>query len=124
MRNIFKPFNLVEIGDIFDVSETVLPSKGQSDIRYDYLVPDGVAYIAVTFTENNNINHRQLEVSDTGITSFEEYFTPYIELKAQAQIDKNTSGVKRLNEEKANGKGISFSINESGGLRVTYDDGK
>ena len=28
------------------------------------------------------------------------------------------------NEEKANGKGISFSINESGGLRVTYDDGK
>ena len=108
----------------YDASETVLPSKGQSDIRYDYLVPDGVAYIAVTFTENNNINHRQLEVSDTGITSFEEYFTPYIELKAQAQIDKNTSGVKRLNEEKANGKGISFSINESGGLRVTYDDGK
>lgn len=108
----------------YDASETVLPSKGQSDIGYDYLVPDGVAYIVVTFTENNNINHRQLEASDTGIRSFEEYFAPYIELKAQAQIDKNTSGVKRLNEEKANGKGISFSINESGGLRVTYDDGK
>lgn len=25
---------------------------------------------------------------------------------------------------KANGKGITLSINESGGLRVTYDDGK
>lgn len=32
--------------------------------------------------------------------------------------------VDKLKEEKANGKGISFSINESGGLRVTYDDGK
>ena len=108
----------------YDASKTALPSKGQSDIGYDYLVPDGVAYIVVTFTENDNINHRQLEVSDTGITSFKEYFAPYTELKVQAQIDKNTSGVKRLNEEKANGKGISFSINESGGLRVTYDDGK
>lgn len=108
----------------YDASKTVLPSKGQSDIGYDYLVPDGVAYIVVTFMENDNINHRQLEVSDTGITSFKEYFAPYTELKVQAQIDKNTSGVKRLNEEKANGKGISFSINESGGLRVTYDDGK
>ena len=108
----------------YDASETVLPSKGQSDIGYDYLVPDGVAYIVVTFTENNNINHRQLEVSYAGITSFEEYFAPYVELKVQAQIDKNTSDVKRLNGEKANGKGISFSINESGGLRVTYDDGK
>lgn len=108
----------------YDASKNALPSKGQSDIGYDYLVPDGVAYIVVTFTENNNINHRQLEVSDTGKTSFEEYFAPYTELKVQAQIDKNASGVKRLNEEKANGKGISFSINESGGLRVTYDDGK
>lgn len=32
--------------------------------------------------------------------------------------------IGQLKEEKANGKGISFSINESGGLRVTYDDGK
>lgn len=32
--------------------------------------------------------------------------------------------IENLNSEKANGKGISFSINESGGLRVTYDDGK
>ena len=32
--------------------------------------------------------------------------------------------IDKLKEEKANGKGISFSINESGGLRVTYDDGK
>lgn len=33
-------------------------------------------------------------------------------------------GINEVNEEKANGKGISFSINESGGLRVTYDDSK
>lgn len=32
--------------------------------------------------------------------------------------------IPKIEEEKANGKGISFSINESGGLRVTYDDGK
>lgn len=33
-------------------------------------------------------------------------------------------GINEVNEEKANGKGISLSINELGGLRVTYDDGK
>ena len=27
-------------------------------------------------------------------------------------------------KKKANGQGITLSINESGGLRVTYDDGK
>ena len=27
-------------------------------------------------------------------------------------------------KKKANGEGITLSINESGGLRVTYDDGK
>lgn len=41
-----------------------------------------------------------------------------------AQITTNKEKITSLNEEKANGKGISFSINESGGLRVTYDDGK
>lgn len=41
-----------------------------------------------------------------------------------AQITTNKEKISSLNEEKANGKGISFSINESGGLRVTYDDGK
>ena len=41
-----------------------------------------------------------------------------------AQIATNKEKITSLNEEKANGKGISFSINESGGLRVTYDDGK
>lgn len=41
-----------------------------------------------------------------------------------AQIKTNKEKISLLNEEKANGKGISFSINESGGLRVTYDDGK
>ena len=40
------------------------------------------------------------------------------------QIVKNKADIALLNDEKANGKGISFSINESGGLRVTYDDGK
>ena len=34
------------------------------------------------------------------------------------------TAIPKIEEEKANGKGISFSINESGGLRVTYDDGK
>lgn len=41
-----------------------------------------------------------------------------------AQITTNKENISLLNKEKANGKGISFSINESGGLRVTYDDGK
>lgn len=41
-----------------------------------------------------------------------------------AQITTNKEKISSLNEEKANGKGITFSINESGGLRVTYDDGK
>lgn len=41
-----------------------------------------------------------------------------------AQITTNKEKIASLKEEKANGKGISFSINESGGLRVTYDDGK
>ena len=41
-----------------------------------------------------------------------------------AQITTNKEKISELNKEKANGKGISFSINESGGLRVTYDDGK
>ena len=40
------------------------------------------------------------------------------------QITKNKADIALLNDEKANGKGISFSINESGGLRVTYDDSK
>lgn len=34
------------------------------------------------------------------------------------------TAIPKIEEEKANGKGISLSINESGGLRVTYDDGK
>lgn len=54
-----------------------------------------------------------------------------IEKKAQEVIESIpedytvlVENVDELKEEKANGKGISFSINESGGLRVTYDDGK
>lgn len=34
------------------------------------------------------------------------------------------STVESVKESKANGQGITLSINESGGLRVTYDDGK
>lgn len=80
----------------YDASKTALPSKGQPNPGCDYLVPDGVAYIIVTFTQNTHIDHRQLEVSDNGITSFEEWFAPYTELKAQAQIDKNTSDITDL----------------------------
>ena len=40
----------------------------------------------------------------------------------------NSADVKKMTDDlslnKANGKGITFSINDSGGLRVTYDDGK
>ena len=44
-----------------------------------------------------------------------------------AQIKKNKENISSLQEElknKANGKGITLSINENGGLRVVYDDGK
>lgn len=34
------------------------------------------------------------------------------------------SAIESVKESKANGQGITLSINESGGLRVTYDDGK
>lgn len=83
----------------YGANKIVLPSKGQSEIGYDYLVPDGVAYIIVTFTENSEVDHRQLEVSNSGITSFEKYFAPYVELKAQAQIDKNTSDISDLEKK-------------------------
>ena len=48
--------------------------------------------------------------------------TTFSELKTDNK--SLVGGINEVNEEKANGKGISFSINESGGLRVTYDDGK
>lgn len=48
--------------------------------------------------------------------------TAFSELKTDSKT--LVGGINEVNEEKANGKGISFSINESGGLRVTYDDGK
>lgn len=35
-----------------------------------------------------------------------------------------SSAIESIKESKANGQGITLSINESGGLRVTYDDGK
>lgn len=34
------------------------------------------------------------------------------------------SAIESIKESKANGQEITLSINESGGLRVTYDDGK
>lgn len=35
-----------------------------------------------------------------------------------------SSAIESIKKSKANGQGITLSINESGGLRVTYDDGK
>ena len=43
------------------------------------------------------------------------------------QIEQNKTDIGSLKEDisnKANGKGITLSINDFGGLRVTYDDGK
>ncbi len=40
------------------------------------------------------------------------------DIPADAKATGNALG------EKANGAGITFSINESGGVRVTYDDGE
>lgn len=44
-----------------------------------------------------------------------------------AQINKNTEDISQIQSElkkKANGEGITLSINETGGLRITYDDGE
>lgn len=73
----------------YNASKTVLPSKGQSDAGYDYLVQDGVAYIVVTFTQNDYMEYRQLEVSDSGITSFEKWFAPHLELIEKSQVEQN-----------------------------------
>lgn len=60
----------------------------------------------------NNASKKAIEdINATGVTDKE-------------QIVKNKADIALLNDKKANGKGISFSINKSGGLRVTYDDGK
>lgn len=60
----------------------------------------------------NNASKKAIEdINATGATDKE-------------QIAKNKADIALLDDKKANGKGISFSINESGGLRVTYDDGK
>lgn len=45
----------------------------------------------------------------------------------QKTVATQSTSIENLKAEtlsKANGKGITLSINESGGLRVTYDDGK
>lgn len=47
------------------------------------------------------------------------------EVNALNTKDKTIVGaLNEIDSEKANGKGITFSVNESGGLRVTYDDGE
>lgn len=46
-------------------------------------------------------------------------------LKATSKTqDANITALTKELAKKANGQGITLSINESGGLRVTYDDGK
>lgn len=44
--------------------------------------------------------------------------------KASKTQETNISDLTKELAKKANGQGITLSINESGGLRVTYDDGK
>lgn len=47
--------------------------------------------------------------------------------KLKAASKTQETNITALTEElakKANGQGITLSINESGGLRVTYDNGK
>ncbi|WP_443959662.1 hypothetical protein [Roseburia inulinivorans] len=47
------------------------------------------------------------------------------ELKAASKTQEtNIADLTAELAKKANGQGITLSINESGGLRVTYDDGK
>lgn len=44
--------------------------------------------------------------------------------KASKTQETNISDLTKELAKKANGQGITLSINESGGLRVMYDDGK
>ena len=47
------------------------------------------------------------------------------ELKAASKTQEtNIADLTNELAKKANGQGITLSINESGGLRVMYDDGK
>lgn len=47
------------------------------------------------------------------------------ELKAASKTQEtNIADLTKELAKKANGQGITLSINESGGLRVMYDDGK
>lgn len=47
------------------------------------------------------------------------------ELKATSKTQEtNIANLTAELAKKANGQGITLSINESGGLRVTYDNGK
>lgn len=46
-------------------------------------------------------------------------------LKATSKTQEtNIANLTKELAKKANGQGITLSINESGGLRVTYDNGK
>lgn len=74
----------------------------------------------------NNASEKAIEdINATGAEKLKDMNDVAAEFIAdKEQIVKNKADIALLNDEKANGKGISFSINESGGLRVTYDDGK
>lgn len=101
----------------YDANKTVLPLKGQSNIGYDYLVPDGVAHIVVTFTENNDIDHRQLEVSDSGITSFEKWFAPYSEPIEKPQVEQNRRDILetkiKVNENSSRISFLNDNLNDN-----------
>lgn len=74
----------------------------------------------------NNASEKAIEdINATGAEKLKDMNDVAAEfITDKEQIVKNKADIALLNDEKANGKGISFSINESGGLRVTYDDGK
>lgn len=101
----------------YDANKTVLPSKGQANIEYDYLVPDGVAFIVVTFTENADIDHRQLEVSDSGITSFEKWFAPYLEPIEKSQVEQNLRDILetkiKVNENSSRISSLNDNLNDN-----------
>lgn len=65
-------------------------------------------------TTNISINSEQLD----GYTIFN------YPISFEDEWNKTQKQISNLKESKANGQGITLSINESGGLRVTYDDGK
>lgn len=87
------------------------------------------------FTVYGALKHmlKNVTVSDEKIQSaVTNYLTvnpvlPGATTEQAQQIEQNKEDISLLKDElkkKANGEGITLSINENGGLRVTYDNGK